>query len=50
MKMVVYQLLGKLAPPPSDEPSIPPVPVNVRFASVPPLSAEEVRPPEEGEK
>ena len=50
LKMVVYQLLGKLAPPPSDEPAIPPMPDNVRFASVPPLSAEEVRPPEEGEK
>ena len=48
LKMVVYQLLGKLEPAPLDD-LAPPVPSNVRFASVPPLSDGEVRPPEDGE-
>jgi hypothetical protein len=48
LKMCVYQLLGKLAPPPDDG-VVPPVPASMRFTSVPALSPDEVRPPEEGE-
>jgi hypothetical protein len=48
LKMVVYQLLGKLAPaPPSDVPGVAPGPANPQ--PVPALSADEIRPPEDGE-
>lgn len=47
LKMIVYQLLGLLAPPPDDG-VVPPVPPRA-FQAVAPLSAEEIRAPEEGE-
>jgi hypothetical protein len=49
LKMIVYQLLGLLAPaPPSDV--MPPLPGGVNFKRVGPLSPDEIRAPEEGEK
>lgn len=47
LKMIVWQLLGWLAPAPDDG-VVPPVPA-AAFSPVAPLSAEEIRPPEEGE-
>ena len=47
LKMIVYQLLGMLAPAPPAE-VVPPVPGT--FPSVAPLSPDELRAPEEGEK
>ena len=46
LKMIVYQLLGLLPPAPEDG-IVPPSPGT--FQSVAPLSAAEIRPPEEGE-
>lgn len=46
LKMVYYQLRGKLAPAPAPE-TRPPIPI--RGASVAPLSPDEIREPEEGE-
>jgi len=48
LKMCVYQILGKLAPPPEDG-VVPPIPASVRFRGVAPLSKDEIRVPEEGE-
>lgn len=48
LKMIVWQLMGWLAPAPDDGVA-PPVPASASFQSVAPLSAAEVRPPEEGE-
>jgi hypothetical protein len=48
LKMCVYQILGKLAPPPDDGVA-PPVPASIKFGAVKPLSPDEVRPAEEGE-
>lgn len=48
LKMIVWQLLGLLAPAPDDG-LVPPVPASMRFPSVPVLSADEIRPPEDGE-
>lgn len=49
LKMVVYQLLGLLPPPPYDG-VVPPVPASVKFRGVAPLSPDEIRAPEEGER
>ena len=49
LKMVVWQLLGLLAPAPESEVA-PPLPATSTFPTVPPLSPDEVRAPEEGEK
>lgn len=46
-KMAVYQILGLLAPQPNDGVA-PPIPKTI-FASVPALSPDEIRAPEEGE-
>ena len=49
VKMSAWQIMGWLAPAPSsDVPGIAPGPAN--FTPVQPLSAEEIRPPEEGEE
>jgi len=47
-RMVVYQLLGKLAPAPEDG-IVPPIPAGGQFPSVAPLSPDEIRTPEDGE-
>jgi hypothetical protein len=48
LKMVLYQLLGKITPAP--EPAMMPhVASNMEYPKVLPLSMEEIRPPEEGE-
>ena len=47
LKMIVYQLLGWLAPPP-DNGVVAPAPAG-EFQAVAPLSADEIRAPEEGE-
>jgi len=48
LKMIVYQLLGLLAPaPPPDV--MPPIPAGVNLRGVQPLSRDEIRAPEEGE-
>ena len=48
LKMVAWQVLGRLAPAP--EPSVmPPMPFPPNLPQVPALSAEEVRPPADGE-
>jgi hypothetical protein len=47
LKMCVWQLMGWLAPSPEDG-IVPPVPAG-SFQPVAPLSAEEIRAPEEGE-
>ena len=48
LKMIVYQLLG-LLPPAPDDGIVLPTPAAGSFQSVAPLSADEIRPPEEGE-
>jgi hypothetical protein len=48
LKMIVWQLMGWLAPAPDDG-AVLPAPAPGTFQSVAPLSAAEVRPPEEGE-
>ena len=48
LRMVVMQLLGRLAPPPNDG-IVPPVPTSMKFRGVAPLSPDEVRAPEDGE-
>lgn len=48
LKMCVWQMLGKLAPPPENG-VVPPVPASVKFRGVAPLSKDEIRVPEEGE-
>lgn len=48
LRMVVYQLLGLLAPAPDDG-IVPPIPANGVFPSVAPLSVDEIRAPEDGE-
>lgn len=47
LKMIVWQLLGLLKPAPQPEVA-PPVPI--KYQSVPALSKDEIRAPEEGEK
>lgn len=47
-KMIAYQLLGRLAPPPEDG-LVPPIPPAVKYRSVPALSPAEMPPPEDGE-
>lgn len=47
LKMIVWQLLGLLKPAP--EPEVAP-PMPQMFPKVPPLSPDEIRAPEEGEK
>ena len=49
LKMIVWQLLGRLAPAPAPDVA-PPVPGTGTFPGVAPLSPEEIRAPEEGEK
>lgn len=48
LKMCVYQVLGLLPPPPEDG-VVPPVPQSMKFPTVPALSPDEIRLPEEGE-
>jgi hypothetical protein len=49
LKMILYKILGRLAPAPESDVA-PPMPVGGKFVSVPPLSPDEIRGPEEGEK
>lgn len=49
LKMIVWRLLGRLAPPPSDG-VVPAAATGMKFQPVPSLSSDEVRMPEEGEK
>ena len=48
LKMCVYQILGKLPPPPDDG-VVPPIPSSMKFPRVAALSPDEIRPPEDGE-
>ena len=50
LKMVVWKLLGLLPPAPKDSSELPPMPDASQFASVPPLSASELRASDEDDK